>query len=94
MQYLPKIGLILPLVSYSLLSVLTDKFLNHQIMQSYPHGQLQVMGYQFTKISGSFQEILQIELDKINKIPKGEVNLNYGYYLEMYSEGGGVVLWR
>jgi hypothetical protein len=42
--------------------------------------------YQFTKISGNFQEILPIEWSKIYNIPKEEVNRNYGFDMEMYSE--------
>jgi predicted transcriptional regulator YdeE len=44
--------------------------------------------YKFTRITGDFQAILPIEWAKINAMPQSEVNRNYGFDLEMYSEDG------
>lgn len=48
--------------------------------------QIPPQDYKYTKIAGNFQQILPIEWDKINKMPKDEVNRSYGYDMEMYSE--------
>jgi predicted transcriptional regulator YdeE len=42
--------------------------------------------YRYTRVTGDFQTILPIEWKKINDMPKSEVNRDYGYDLEMYSE--------
>jgi predicted transcriptional regulator YdeE len=42
--------------------------------------------YKFTKISGNFQEVLPAEWVKINNMPKSELDRDYGYDMDMYSE--------
>lgn len=42
--------------------------------------------YMYTKCTGNFQELLPVEWEKINKMPKSIVNRDHGYDLEMYSE--------
>jgi predicted transcriptional regulator YdeE len=42
--------------------------------------------YKYTEVEGDFQAILPIAWEKINNMPKSEVNRDYGFDLEMYSE--------
>jgi predicted transcriptional regulator YdeE len=42
--------------------------------------------YMYSEISGEFDKILASEWEKINQLPKSEVNRSYGFDLEMYSE--------
>jgi predicted transcriptional regulator YdeE len=44
--------------------------------------------YKYTQVTGDFQSILPEVWAKINDMSKSEVNRNYGYDLEMYSEDG------
>ena len=45
-----------------------------------------VQDYKYVEIKGDFQKILPVEWIKINKMEKNELNCDYCYDLEMYSE--------